>query len=161
MSRQSKAELLAALSPAFRAHQRAVDALDEAAAAVFGINRTDLRGLDVLLERGTATPTALAEELGLTSGSVTALLDRLERAGYAERAADPDDRRRTRVRPTRRAAHLAERIYGPLAGEGGQLMARYSAGELKAFLDFLQWGRALQDAHAARVRAMPAARASR
>jgi len=42
MSRQTRADALAALGAAFRAHSRAVDRFDEAAAAHLGINRTDL-----------------------------------------------------------------------------------------------------------------------
>ena len=72
-----------------RANQAAVDALDDAAAANLGINRTDLRCIDVLLQEpdGSAIPARLAERLGISTGSVTALIDRLERLGYVARAA--------------------------------------------------------------------------
>ena len=79
-----------------RTYQRSVDAFDEAAAIYLGVNRTDMRCLDVLLEQGQATPGYLADALGLTTGSITAMLDRLEKLGYVERRPDPGDRRRIR-----------------------------------------------------------------
>jgi len=152
MSRLRRRDLIAALGSAFRAQQRATDALDDAAALYFGVNRTDLRCLDVILEQGSATPSALAESLGITSGSVTTMLDRLTEAGYVERSADAADRRRVAVRPTAKAEVAAKAVYEPVAREGQQLLARYTIAELEAFLDFLHRNRALQEAHAGRVR---------
>src|SRR5688572_18033425 len=111
MSRHNRSSVMAALGAAFQAHQRAVDALDEAAANHLGINRTDLRCLDVLLERGSASPGALADAVGLTTGSVTTMLDRLEALGYVQRSPDPGDRRRVEVRPTSAAIDAARRLY--------------------------------------------------
>ena len=107
----------------------------------------------MLLECEVATPGSLAEALGLTSGSITVMLDRLESAGYVERAADPADRRRFLVRPTRKATDAVEKVWGPLVAEGERLLRRYTVSDLQLFVDFLQRDRALQEAHAARVRA--------
>ena len=60
MSRETKEELRRALAAEARLRQRAVDALDEAVADRLGVNRTDLRCLDVLMERESATPGQLA-----------------------------------------------------------------------------------------------------
>jgi DNA-binding MarR family transcriptional regulator len=155
MSRGIKDDLRAALGTAVRAFQRAVDALDEAVAAHLGINRTDLRCLDVLIELETATPGLLAERLGLTTGSVTAMLDRLERLGYLTRSPDPADRRRVIVRPTASAVAAAMDIYGPLAAAGDEVTARYTAADLRLVIDYLDRGRALQEEHAARIRSLP------
>lgn len=148
---------MATLGAAFRAHQRAVDALDEAAAAHLGVNRTDLRCLDVLLERGQASPGDLAAALGLTTGSVTTMLDRLEEMGYVRRTPDPADRRRVQVHPTPQATEAVARMYGPLVAEGMRGLGRYSVADLELFVDFLQRDRPLQEAHAARIRALPRA----
>jgi DNA-binding MarR family transcriptional regulator len=155
MSRGIKDDLRVALGTAVRAFQRAVDALDEAVAAHLGINRTDLRCLDVLIELETATPGLLAERLGLTTGSVTAMLDRLERLGYLTRSPDPADRRRVIVRPTASAVAAAMDIYGPLAAAGDEVTARYTAADLRLVIDYLDRGRALQEEHAARIRSLP------
>ena len=72
-------------------------ATHEAVADQLGINPTDLRCLGLATLEPGLTPTRLAELAGLTTGAITGVLDRLERAGFVRRAADPDDRRRLRV----------------------------------------------------------------
>src|SRR5216117_2060237 len=116
----SKSSLIADLGDEVRALQAATDALDEAAAAHLGVNRTDLRCLDVLMRLEAAAPGRLGTELGLTTGSVTAMLDRLERQGYVRRAPDPSDRRKVVVRPTAEVVRKANKLYGPLAVEGAR-----------------------------------------
>ena len=89
-------------------------AAHEAVAARLGLNGTDLRSLDLIGSEPEMTPSRLAELTGLTTGAVTGILDRLERAGFVRREADPDDRRRTLVRvdPERLAEMTA--LYRPL-----------------------------------------------
>ena len=60
---------------------------------------TDLVCMCLLQLNGEASPGWLAEKTGLTTGAVTGMVDRLERAGYVTRLPDPDDRRRVIVRP--------------------------------------------------------------
>ena len=66
-----------------------------------GISSSDLECLDVILLKGPLTAGALAEATGLTTGAVTGLIDRLERAGYARRLPAPADRRKVLVEATR------------------------------------------------------------
>jgi DNA-binding MarR family transcriptional regulator len=146
---------MATLGAAFQAHQRAVDALDEAVANYLGVNRTDLRCLDVLLQHGSASPGSLATAVGLTTGSVTTMLDRLEALGYVQRVPDPTDRRRVEVRPTEEAITAAARLYGPLVEEGQRDLARYTVADLELFVDFLERDRPRQEAHANRIRSLP------
>lgn len=77
----------------------AIDRLDQAAADAIGVSRNDLRCLN-LLEHGPLTPGDLAGKLGLTTGSVTALLDRLEKRGLIARHRHDQDRRSTCVSAT-------------------------------------------------------------
>ena len=63
----------------------------------------------------------LAEEAGLTSGSATTLVDRLEEAGYASRTRDPTDRRRVMVNLTEWAQARMGPIWGPLGAEAAAL----------------------------------------
>src|SRR5690349_7506783 len=100
MSSEKLRHLRDQLGDEVRAYQETVDAFDEAVAAHLGVNRTDLRCLDVLLRLGSAAPGRLGAALGLTTGSVTAMLDRLERLGYLTREPDPSDRRKVVVRAT-------------------------------------------------------------
>lgn len=152
MSRDRRKTLQETLGTEVRAYQRAVDAFDESVAELLGINRTDMRCLDVLLERGEATPGQLADAVGLTSGSVTAMLDRLERGGFVQRAPDPTDRRRFVVRPTTKSLEECAKLYLPIADEGSRQLARYTIAELELLIDFVRRDRELQEAHAERIR---------
>jgi DNA-binding MarR family transcriptional regulator len=142
-----------------QAYQAAVDDFDAAAARVLGVNHTDLRCLEILLAQQTALPSQLGEQLGLTSGSVTTMLDRLEQQGYLTRTPDPADRRKVIVRATPKATKKVWlEIYQPLVTEGFEAIAHYSAAELAAVGDYLRRGRQLHQRHITRVRAMPPAR---
>jgi DNA-binding MarR family transcriptional regulator len=152
MSRENRETLRTELGDEVRALQSAVDALDEAVAAHLRVNRTDLRCLDVLMQAGSATPGQLATALGLTTGSVTAMLDRLAKLGYLTRSADPADRRKVIVQPTPEAQRRAGELYGPLAAEGAHEVSRYTAAELRLLIDFVRRSRLLQERHLARIR---------
>jgi DNA-binding MarR family transcriptional regulator len=161
MSRENRETLRARLGETVRALQASVDALDEAVAEYLGVNRTDLRCLDILLQLGATTPGQLAARLGLTTGSVTAMLDRLERLGYLARSPDPDDRRKLVVRPTAEAGRVAGEIYGPLAEAGARSVAGYTVAELELLVDFVRRSTVLQEEHLARIRALPVRRPRR
>lgn len=87
---------------ACRALYQAVGACEEAASARLGLGRNDLRALN-LLEDGPRSPAWLAQALHLTRPAVTALVDRLQEAGWVTRTPDPGDRRAVSVqlRPER------------------------------------------------------------
>lgn len=158
MSRDNLEDLLAEAGKAGQAYQSAVDALDEAVALHLGINRTDLRCLEILSEGEAVAPGLLGKKLGLTSGSVTAMLDRLERLGYVARSPDPADRRRVAVRITSEAARKVWAIYGPIAEEGSKSLAHYTAPQLQLVIDYLHRCRQLYQVHLVRVRNLPSAR---
>ena len=64
-------------------------AFDEALAEHLGLNPTDLRCLELVIADPGMTPSRLAELAGITSGAVTGVVDRLERAGYVTRRPTP------------------------------------------------------------------------
>lgn len=86
----------------------------EAAAVRLGINATDLKCLELAAGESSVTPSRLADLAGLTSGAVTGVLDRLERAGIASREADPDDRRRVVVRVAADRLRQISELYSPV-----------------------------------------------
>jgi DNA-binding MarR family transcriptional regulator len=133
-----------------RIQQTAYDRFEDAAAAYVGVNRTAMRCMDVLDQAGQLTPGEIAVQTGLTSGAVTAMLDRLERVGLVQRQPDPSDRRRVIVRLTDKSRQLTSEIYGPLAGEITEF-ERYSDDELRLIADFLRLGTATLRRHADRV----------
>ena len=73
-----------------------------------GVSRSDYDALEALDEHGSLTPGELGTLLSLTSGSVTALIDRLERLGWASRNGHPEDRRKVVVTLTQRAWQVGQ-----------------------------------------------------
>jgi DNA-binding MarR family transcriptional regulator len=150
----SRQRLLDAVATASREFQRSVDAVDDAVAKQLGVNRTDLRTLDVLYD-GPATPSALAAATGMSPAAMTAALDRLEGRGYVRRVRDTADRRRILVEVTEEIRQAAGRLYGPIAVEGAEFVGRYTDAELALLGEFLRTGKELQDRHRARIAQLP------
>lgn len=99
----------------------------------------------------------LARKSGLTTGAVTAVLDRLERAGYARRLRDAADRRRVLAEPTEQTRRVAAELYGELGKEVATALQRYGRQELALIRDFLRLDRELKEKQLARIRARTAA----
>jgi DNA-binding MarR family transcriptional regulator len=152
MSREKKQILVAELIRLARAHEAANDAFDEVAREKLGINRTDLRCLNIIENEGPLTAGRLAELSGLTTAAVTSVLDRLERVGYARRVRDQPDRRQVLVEVTPLLAERATPIWGPLGEEARSTLGRMSADELQALIDFYRLGIELNERHIERVR---------
>ncbi|HEX8511325.1 MAG TPA: MarR family winged helix-turn-helix transcriptional regulator [Propionibacteriaceae bacterium] len=73
-----------------------------------GLGITDTQAVSYLIVHGDRGQNELAADLGLSSSASTALVDRLEREGIAERYPHPNDRRRTLVRLTARGHAVVE-----------------------------------------------------
>ena len=113
-----------------------IDRLDTKAANTVGVSRNDLRCLNMLAE-ASVKPSKIAAELGLTTGSVTTLLDRLEKADLAKRERDPDDRRGIIVHPTPYLFETLGPIYSGVAKEIERIAAGYLPEERKAAVKHL------------------------
>lgn len=107
-----------------RALQAALDRFDRQAAIRMGLGRNDAAALRLLVEQGPATPATIMAELAITSGSVTALLDRLERAGLAHRRPHESDRRSLVVEASEAGRGVCEQAFAPLGHLTGKLAAR-------------------------------------
>jgi DNA-binding MarR family transcriptional regulator len=154
-----RGELIVAAALEARLQQNAYDRFEDAVADFFGVNRTAMRCLEVLDRTGQLTAGEVARQTGLTSGAVTALLDRLERAGYLRRLRDPADRRRILVELTDQARAAIAAVYGPLT-QAMTALERYTDAELELLADFLRTGSGLLGEHAERIRALGAGRAA-
>jgi len=115
-----------------------LDALTNAASPHAGLNRTDIRALDIINMQEGLTAGQLAARLKLTTGAITGVLDRLERAGHARRTHDQDDRRRVMVEPTAEARQYGSVVFGELGRELDDLLARYSRRERDLIDSFLR-----------------------
>jgi DNA-binding MarR family transcriptional regulator len=121
-----------------RALAASLDALTNAASPHAGLNRTDIRALDIINMQEGLTAGQLAARLKLTTGAITGVLDRLERAGHARRTHDQDDRRRVMVQPTAEARQYGSVVFGELGKELDELLAQYSRRERDLIDRFLR-----------------------
>jgi len=153
MPKQLRQQLLDEVGQAVAAFQSATDLVDEAASIRLGINRTDLRCLGLLFSRGRFSAGQLAQSSGLSPGATTTAIDRLEKAGYARRIPNADDRRGILVEITHKAQQLIEEIYGPVGRAGMERLEQYTDKQLLLLRDFLREGQALQAEYAATLRA--------
>ena len=133
-----RARLTAQTTEQVRRQQIAYDRFHDAVAAFFGVNRTDLRCLDLLDLRGRQAAGELSQATGLTTGAVTTMLDRLERAGYVQRVRDPDDRRRVLVEATDLARERAQAVYEPFDGLIAPLFGHFTDQQITMIGEFLR-----------------------
>lgn len=156
----ARAGLLDQVAAEAPAHAASAVRLNIAVANQLGLGHTDLQCIGLLVS-GPAAPTRLAERLGLTTGAMTKVLDRLERSGYLHRSADPADRRRIVV--TVSPERLAElgRYYAPIGEAFTRRFAAYTDDELRTVLRFMRDGREVADAEIDRIRASGTPHAAR
>lgn len=148
----SESDKVAALISAFRVSGNLDRAFDNRAAEALGVNLTDLHALNIVENRGGLTAGALAAEAGLTTGAVTGIVDRLERAGYARRVPEPADRRRVKIEVTDHFYARADEVWHPLAAEWhAELARRFTADQLDVISEFLDATNDLTRRHVERL----------
>lgn len=101
-----------------------------------GINTTDFEGLDLVFYRGVTTPSELSRYTGLSSGSTTAMIDRLEKNGLVKRKQNPNDRRGTLIVIDEQAVCTVGPFFSSARVAQQELLARYSLQELMLLSDF-------------------------
>lgn len=102
-----------------------------------GLNITDWECMSLLTIKGTSTPTELARHTGLSTGSTTAMLDRLEKVGFIRRTPNPDDRRGVLVDVSTEYRRKAGPLVAGIQIANGKLLAGYTEKELEIIADFL------------------------
>jgi DNA-binding MarR family transcriptional regulator len=138
MSASPKTQLIESLVTAFRASGNQDSAFENLAADRLGVSRTDLHCLNAIENAGGLTAGELAAEVGLTTGAITGVVDRLERANFARRVPDPTDRRRVNIEVTPNFYAQANQIWAPLAADWQKSLAtHFTAAELTRITDFL------------------------
>jgi DNA-binding transcriptional ArsR family regulator len=113
--------------------------LGQMSAERIGINVTDLNCLNIVALTGSMTAGDLARATGLTTASITGVLDRLEEGGFVRRERDPHDRRRVIVK-LNAGPGLREigPTFGPLLKAWRATAAGYSDDDLRLLLEFQQ-----------------------
>jgi DNA-binding MarR family transcriptional regulator len=101
------------------------DRYRESVAEELGVGTSEVVALGFLSDDGPRTPSEIGQRLNLTSGSVTALLDRLEAAAFVTRSQNPDDRRSLLATATPAGRHamqyFLERLDGLISRELGKV----------------------------------------
>jgi DNA-binding MarR family transcriptional regulator len=139
MTRDSseRAELLAALSGEFRELSAATVMFHQAVADRLGMHITDHKCADILSRTGPIPAGELARRTGLTTGAITGVIDRLEKAGFVRRAADPADRRRVIVEPLpKRIQQMIAPLFESMGRATADLCAQYSTHDLAIIREF-------------------------
>jgi DNA-binding MarR family transcriptional regulator len=103
----------------------------------FGLTESDIEALEVLIDSGAATAGRLSELMGLTTGAVTRVIDRLEQAGYVRRTPDPTDRRRVIVEVIPDKVAAVEATMARVGEASAPEIGHYSEAELAVINDFL------------------------
>lgn len=147
---EKRQKLVAQLGNAMQEYQRSTQAFDDAVGRSLGLNPTDLRCLDWLVD-GPKTAGELSVATGLRPAATTTLIDRLTQKGYVRRVPSPDDRRRVLVEMTEEGRGRTWEYYGPLVEEGQSKLTSFDDNELIRMRDFLVTIRELTDEHRERL----------
>ena len=108
-----------------------------AARDVLGVGSTEISALFYLFTEGTSTPTELAARLQITTASVTELVERLGRAGFARRAPHPHDRRKVVLSLTDAAQRQVGEMFERIAVSTARCTSLLDGDERETVLRFL------------------------
>ncbi|MFE9846981.1 MarR family winged helix-turn-helix transcriptional regulator [Streptomyces goshikiensis] len=120
----------------FREHVDAVGLHGMAGAEAVGLQPSEWYALSLITLSGGLTSGELAVGTGLTTGATTRLIDRLERAGYVRRTADPADRRKVVVEAVPDALASVEASVGPARKRIGEVLAGYPPDQQDLLFDY-------------------------
>lgn len=150
---RSREALIATIGTEIVRFQDGSAAVDDAAAAVLALDRPALPCMTVLLYSGAASIEQLTAATGLARKAVLAMVQKIQLAGYARRVpgGKSEDER---FELSDHARRWIETIWGPLQRQGHQLLERYGTKDLSVFARLLGEARAIQEIHAARIRAL-------
>jgi DNA-binding MarR family transcriptional regulator len=122
-----------------REFSTAIVVFHEAIGRLMGLSAVERKCIDVLRRLGPVTAGTIGEHTGLTTGAVTGLMDRLEKAGYVRRERDPRDRRKVVVQllPNKHMDALLAAAFGPFRDDMAKIAARYNPAELRVIADWI------------------------
>jgi DNA-binding MarR family transcriptional regulator len=152
MSR-TRSELVDAIAAQGRANSTVTVLFHAAIAERLGLNPSDHKCADLMMSQSEpCTPGRLAELTGLSTGAITGVIDRLERAGFLEREHDPQDRRRVLLRLTQTRAPEMHALFAPLGKRMRAICEDFTIAELAVVLRFMREVNAVTEDIAAQLR---------
>ena len=137
---KARAALMQELEHAVRKSSGLGVIFSQTVANAVGISSSDLECLDFLNIEGRVTAGRLAELTGLTTGAITGLVDRMEKAGFVRRERDEEDRRKVYVAIVPEALGRIGRYYEPLQKAVTKDWEGFTDAELKLVLRFMTRG---------------------
>ncbi|MBT2210786.1 MarR family winged helix-turn-helix transcriptional regulator [Actinomadura sp. NEAU-AAG7] len=130
--------------------------LHHATASKAGMNVTDAQCVNALSLDGPQTPGQLAQLMGITTGgAITAVIDRLEKAGYVRRTRDPDDRRRVIVEPVEENLARFGRYFAPIGRHSQERLEGYSDEQIAFLLEWIRANNAMMPKVIEEIRNLP------
>ena len=150
--RPAREALLTALEQAMRKSSAQGVLFSQTVAARLGITSSDLECLDIILLNARVTAGELAAATGLTTGAITGVIDRLEKAGFAQRERDPSDRRKIFVRALPAVEQRIAPLYRSLQQAAAAELAGYTDKQLALLLDFFTRAGRMMIAETAKLR---------
>ncbi|MEV7598909.1 MarR family transcriptional regulator [Kitasatospora sp. NPDC089797] len=149
----SRGELITRLNTAGRELSTAAVMFHTALAQLHGLSGTEEKAVDLLQRFGPLTARELGEHSGLAPASVTGLVDRLQRKGFARRIPNPADRRSVLIEAAEGSSEALAPYFAHFMEGMERLYARYGDAELSTITDFLTAGAAVQHEATARLTA--------
>jgi DNA-binding MarR family transcriptional regulator len=136
---EPRAHLVQELNQALQRSGNLTVLFTHAIAEHIGLSATEFESLDVLRQHGPMTAGQLAKACGLSTGGVTGMVDRLEKAGFVRRVADQTDRRKVIIEfiPNETIRQQIVQLYGPVSTGFAQIAAQYSDQEIEIILGFI------------------------
>ncbi len=148
-----RAELATAFVAAVRKTGSLMHLMSQAAADRIGINATDLNCLNILSFSGQLTAGELAKATGLTTASITGVVDRLEQAGFVRRERGAQDRRRVVIHlDVQKALGTVGPVFGPMMGSWQRMTDQYTDDQLGLIVGFYRQMEDIIADHLARLR---------
>ena len=134
--KKTKDAVIYDLMTAVRRLTRSSMMLQYAIAEKMKLNATDAECIDFLMEMGPSTAGDLAKVTRLTTGAITSVIDRLEKAGFVKRESDPKDRRKVIIRFIPKKHKKTKQYYSEMAADVYELFSSYNESKLKSLLKY-------------------------
>lgn len=132
----TRKQIISSLIASIHKETRAKTLFVHTVSEITGIHSTDIRCLDFLSEVRFATAGDLANITGLTTGAITAVIDRLENAGFVKREADNNDRRKIIIRLIAGNPNNLELVRDLFANQIPNLLSEYKIDELRLIMEW-------------------------
>ena len=132
----TREQIMSSLITSIHKETRAAMLFVHTISEITGIHSTDIKCLDFLSEVRFATAGDLSKITGLTTGAITAVIDRLEKAGFVKREADTNDRRKIIIRLIAGNPNNLELVRDLFSNQIPNLLSEYKTDELKLITEW-------------------------